>query len=299
MLPDAASVPRRERLSLRAEALLRSNRPGRALIEIVEGTLEGDVLRAASAMAFDLFLAAIPLLALAGWLFGQLIQDGSAVHATSLLLDRTPEAVRSLAVNQLSRFSPKAFAPLALLGALWLSSSAAATGMSLLETRFKTRPRPWWRRRLIAIVAVLASITIFGVGSALALFLSGGPARLLVAVGSADVGMTAGHVVALGLVHLLAVALLAAFFRIAVDRPGVARRVFPGALLGSTLAVLASAAFTFYAAKIARFALYYGSLAAVAITLVWLWLVCLFLLVGAELNLLLEGTEPERPEPRA
>jgi len=37
--------------------------------------------------------------------------------------------------------------------------------------------------------------------------------------------------------------------------------------------------------------MFYGSLAAVAVTLAWLWFVCFCLLAGAELNQLLENGE--------
>ncbi|HEY3256941.1 MAG TPA: hypothetical protein VGJ91_23455, partial [Polyangiaceae bacterium] len=43
------------------------------------GLVTRDTLQAASAMAFDLFLAAIPMLALAGWLFAALSRGSDAV----------------------------------------------------------------------------------------------------------------------------------------------------------------------------------------------------------------------------
>jgi membrane protein len=278
-----------------AESLLGNSGRGRVVLDLLDGSLESDVLRAASAMAFDLFLAMIPLLALAGWLFGRIMTTGNAVAAVSLLLDTTPAAVRALAENQLARFSPGAVAPVALLGSLWLGSSAATTCMGLLEARGQSRPRPWWRRRLLAMATVFAGIIVFGAGSAVALWSIGGPVVLLESVVSDRVANWTGYVLGLGVVHVLAVALLALFFRVAVHRPGIPRRVLPGALVASVLGALASLAFTFYASKIARFALYYGGLAAVAVTLVWLWLICLFVLIGAELNVVLEGNPPPRP----
>ena len=49
---------------------------------------------------------------------------------------------------------------------------------------------------------------------------------------------------------------------------------------------------------LARYALYYGSLAAVAVLLLWLWLLCAALLVGAELNAQLEGNGDIEPSSR-
>ena len=52
--------------------------------------------------------------------------------------------------------------------------------------------------------------------------------------------------------------------------------------------------FAYYLSTLGSYALYYGGLAAVAVVLVWLYLVCWALLAGAELNLVLENRQLER-----
>jgi len=103
------------------------------------------------------------------------------------------------------------------------------------------------------------------------------------------------HFLLLGLVLFIATALLSGFFRIAVIRPGVRRRVWPGAMLTIGASGGASLGFAYYASHLARFALFYGTLSAVAITLGWLWLMCLTMLLGAELNLQLEDLDAQPP----
>jgi membrane protein len=48
-------------------------------------------------------------------------------------------------------------------------------------------------------------------------------------------------------------------------------------------------AFGNYVISLAEYAVYYGSLAAVAVLLLWLYLTSLSLLLGAEVNAILEG----------
>jgi membrane protein len=85
-------------------------------------------------------------------------------------------------------------------------------------------------------------------------------------------------------------AFLAGFYRYAVEHPaGVRRRVWPGAVAAIVSWLIVSSAFGNYAVSIADYALYYGSLAAVAVLLVWLYLTSLALVVGAEVNAQLEG----------
>jgi membrane protein len=87
-----------------------------------------------------------------------------------------------------------------------------------------------------------------------------------------------------------AIAALAAFYRLSVSHPRrVKRRVLPGAALAVVLWIVISWGFGLYVRTLAGYAVFYGSLTAVAVLLVWLWLTSLAILVGAELNSQLEG----------
>ncbi|MBX3186595.1 MAG: YihY/virulence factor BrkB family protein [Labilithrix sp.] len=95
---------------------------------------------------------------------------------------------------------------------------------------------------------------------------------------------------ALSISILFATAVLATFYRLAVTHTTqLKRRVLPGAVLAVVLWMVISWAFGLYVSSLAEYAVFYGSLAAVAVLLVWLWLTSLSILVGAELNSQLEG----------
>ena len=287
-----------ERVSVLAAEAFSAKPWSHKLWLVGRGLVTRDTLQAASAMAFDLFLAAIPMLALAGWLFAAVSRGSDAVLlSVSLLVDLTPQEVRTLIWNQLGQFSVTAVAPVALLGALWLASSAFNTLMAVLEVTVLARRRPWWRRRLLALGCVISSILLFTASGSLAVTLAGGPSTVVRLLARGDFPFLdhASHFLLLGLVLAIATTLLAGFFRIAVIRPGVSRRVWPGAMLTIGASGSVSVAFAYYASHLARFALFYGTLSAVAIVLGWLWLMCLTLLLGAELNLQLEDLNAQPP----
>ena len=261
---------------------LARRRGGRALLSVVTSSVDGPLLHYASAMAFDLFLGSIPMLALAGWLLGQLLTDDSAVRAASLLLGSTPVQVQELAREELSRSAAGMLAPLATLGALWLGSSACSTCMEFLERRAVGTSRPWWQRRLLSLLWVSGTLLAFGLGSAAVLYFVGGPVRVLQSMVSTRAADATAYPLAVGLLYGLSVLLLAGFYRIVLPRRGMRRRVFLGAAVAIVLSVLTSLGFAVYVARLAQYALYYGSLAAVAVTMVWLWLMCFFVLAGAE-----------------
>lgn len=88
----------------------------------------------------------------------------------------------------------------------------------------------------------------------------------------------------------LTTAAFAFFYRFAVAHPReVRRRVWPGAVVAVLVWLVVSWAFGAYVTSLAEYAVFYGSLAAVAVLLVWFWLTSLAILVGAELNAQLEG----------
>lgn len=88
---------------------------------------------------------------------------------------------------------------------------------------------------------------------------------------------------------LLGTAALALFYRLAVPRSEGARvRLWPGALLATSSGVLSSWALGAYASSVGMYSLYYGSLAAVAVSQLWLFIASLALLAGAMLNAHLE-----------
>jgi len=69
--------------------------------------------------------------------------------------------------------------------------------------------------------------------------------------------------------------------------------ITPGSVLGVALLVAASLGFSFYVSNFGNYAATYGSLGAVIILLLWLYLAGFVILVGSEINALLEHYNPE------
>ena len=150
--------------------------------------------------------------------------------------------------------------------------------MGVFEAMFHSPERPWYVRRFIAMGAVVSSL--------IGLF-----TLLTIGVFVARVWGPFGAAVLAGIAPpLVVVGMLCGFFRIAIRGPRpLRRRLLPGALVTLLLWTLASAVFSFYVARLSRYATLYGGLAAVAIFLFWLWLLALSILVGGEVNAQLEG----------
>ena len=250
----------------------RARRVGRALIH-------HDALGKASAMAFDAFMSLIPLLALAGFVLQRLHESGELFLMP--LFATAPEAARVIANSEFLRLSETgrtALPPISLAVFLYVTSSGISTAMYELELIFAVPPRRWWVRRLIAAACVLGCLLALAVGASVTWLV----VRTLGTVGATVVGIIVPTVAL--------TAMMTAFFHLVVHTP---TRALPGAIVTVALWGAASSLFSTYVRTLARYATLYGSLAAVAIVLFWLWLLSVAILVGgavnAELSGLLEG----------
>jgi membrane protein len=252
----------------------------------------------ASAMAFDLFLALLPMLALAGWLLTVVLRNrADALSMASTALNVTPREVSELVMRHFGGFSGRAVAPIALLVSLFLASAAFSTLIDVFEEAAGAEPRSWLRKRTMALGCVLGAVLVLSLSGSVAVLLSGGPTRMLEALlGPLEMPSIARHLPMLVAV-VAATASLAGLFYLAVRRPGMRRRVWPGAILAVGVGTAISYGFAHYLTTLGKYTLYYGGLAAVAVVLVWLYLVCWALLAGAELNLVLENRQLEVPPP--
>lgn len=266
----------------------RHQRVLRTLIRLGQGLYFHDAFEAAPAMAFHFFLSLLPALVFAGWVVGQFAQHDGAAVVLDPLLRNVPGSAATIIRHELERLGDSGgLAPLSVVSFFWLASGGTHGLINALETVIGAPRRPWWQKRLLALVWVIVALVVMAVAS-------WGVVEWDVLVYAPETGklLRAASSRALALWFSLGLAggVLAVFFRFSVTHPGrIQRRVLPGAALAVLLWLAISWGFGLYVSTLAKYAVFYGSLAAVAVLLVWLWLSSLAILVGAELNAQLEG----------
>lgn len=245
----------------------------------------------ASAMAFSLFLASIPLMALSGIVLSQVLRnEAQALWLVSSLVDLAPNEVRALVDGNVTRGTGQSMAPFFLGGSLYLAAGAFHDAMTVFEAAVGAVPRRWLVKRAIAMGCVLLLLVLFAVAGWIVIALMRGPflrvTHVIELANQASPRLLA-FVIAAG----ASVGLVSGFFRIAVRSDGVRPPVLPGAFVTVAIGSLASLVFATYARVLADYAAFYGSLAAVTVFLVWLWLCCIALLIGGQVNAHLEFKE--------
>ena len=265
--------------------LFRRHRAGRALLLMIDVLDQHHAPIAASAIAFDAFLSLVPLAAFAGMVMHRLHESDMILRP---LLRASPAPVAELverAASRLSDDNAAVIAPVSIVAFIWTTSSGLSTAMSVFEKMFNSPERPWWWRRGVAMVSILASVAIVAAVTG-------------ITVGIGMISVQAGAIVAVIVPTATLVGMLSAFFRISVRRGprsspaarGAPRRGWSPSFSGGR-SPPSSRSTSRLSLRYAT--LIYGGLAAVAIFLFWLWLLALALLVGGEVNAQLDGIRDE------
>jgi membrane protein len=245
----------------------------------------------AQALAFSLFLA-IPsaLLVLLG-VFSLVADPGDVQRLVERLESVMPEEAADLVGQSLDRSvaSTRSGITMTVVGlalALWSTTSAATSLMDGIGIAFEHQDgRGFVRRRLVALVIVIclvvAALLVFGL-------LVLGP-HLTGWIGDASGQEEATRWLWWTLQWpILLAALLFAFAVTLYLGADVEHRrwqlVTPGAVLALVAWLAASGGLAFYSARFGSFEKTWGTLSAVVVTLLWLWLGGAALLFGAEVD---------------
>ncbi|MBK5224858.1 MAG: YihY/virulence factor BrkB family protein [Acidimicrobiia bacterium] len=260
----------------------------------------------AAGVAFYGFLAIIPGLVAVVSVYG-LFGDPDTVQArVEDMAGSLPEEARNLLVEQLEAITGSSSSALtvglviSLGAALWAASSGMGHLIEAVNLVYdEDESRGFAKLRGLALVLTLGAV-VFGIAAIAAITVW--PA----VVAAVDPPSPFGLLLRLAVWPVLALGLsiaLAVLYRYGPDRENAEWRwVSWGSGIAVLLWLVASIAFQFYAGNFGSYNETYGSLGAVVLLLMWLWISAVATLVGAEINSQLEletaddsTTGPERP----
>ena len=239
-------------------------------------------------VAFFGFLSLFPTLAAFTLIYGLVADPATISSQTQSLTASLPPEAAALLVGQLDQL---ASAPqqslgwglvLAIVLAVWSASGGVGNLITAINIAYdETKKRGFVKDKLLALGVTVGAVIFMALVVALV-------AGIPVVLGFLDVNGPLRWVVEVvrwvllaGLVMLA----LAVLYRLAPDREAPKFRwVSAGAVVGTVLWLVASAAFTLYVTLFGNYTKTYGALAGVVLLMLWLWLTSYAILLGAEIN---------------
>jgi membrane protein len=240
-------------------------------------------------VAFYGFLAFVPLLAAIILVYGFIAKIGTVIDTMQVLFQVLPGDIAKLLSDQVigivhtSEGKKGVGLLIALAIALYGASNGAGAIITALNIAYEEREkRPLWRYYVTALVITVGVVlaALFAIFAAAAVSAA---KKLLPDVSESLILL--GRVAAYLAMTLGGAAIAATLYRFAPCRAH-ARWVWitPGSIFTSIAWLLLTLALGLYVSKVANYAATYGSLAAVAGLLTWMYLSAYAFVFGAELN---------------
>ena len=245
----------------------------------------------AGSVAFSAFLAVFPFLLFAVALASLVIDPTTLTTLIDQIRRVAPPGVADLLADRLRALTtgtPPAVLTVGGLGALWAASSAIAALTTALDSAYDVEEtRPFWKTRGMALLITLAGSIFVVAATAIAVAAPavahhlGGPVGTLVLWLRWPVAA------------LIMAFVLACLYYFLPDVEQSFRFITPGSLVAVVLWVLASLGFSLYVGHVAGYEVVYGALGSVIVLMLWMWISALAVLLGAEINAVLEHRAPE------
>jgi membrane protein len=242
----------------------------------------------AAGVAFFSFLSLIPALAALLILYGLFTDPNQAADQVSSWAKALPADAQKVLTDQLSGLTKANGGALTigliitLAAALWAASGAMGNLIKALNVSYREADcRGMVKQRGLALLLTFGGIVFFALTIGLITVI---PA-LLKHFDLGVAGTVLIQVARWGLLVVLVVVALAVLYRVGPDRQDPRFRwASVGAGVATVLWVAGSVAFSFYVSTFGNYNKTYGALAGVVIMLLWLYLTCFVVLLGAEIN---------------
>jgi membrane protein len=264
-----------------------------------------DVIGKAAQLSYFFIFALFPLLFFLASLLGYFTQSDelrdSLLRYLSTVVPKKASILIRDTLDEITQASSGGKISFGLLLTVWMASFGVGAIVSTLNAAYGVKEsRPWWKAQLIAIWLTVAIALL--IISALALVLYGGNIAVVVAERFAF-GERFTFTWNLLQWPIVLVFVLLAFALVYYFAPNLKevkwQWITPGSVLGLALWILVSSIFRLYLRFFDTYSTTYGSLGAVMILLLWLYLTGVAILVGGEMNAVIEDAAARAGAPDA
>jgi membrane protein len=265
---------------------------------------EDEVFTRAAALSYYFVSALFPMIFFLMAILGLLAQShdlqSSLLNDTARFMPGDAFSLVQKTLHEIANSSTGLKLAFGLVLALWSGAGGVVSIMDALNVCYHVKDtRPFWKQRLIALglTVAIAALTIM----ALTIVLYGGNIANFVGrhVGLSNVTVIAWRVLQWPIALLFVVISFALLYYWGPDAKQEWQWITPGALVGVVAWIGASLLFRVYLHFFNSYSKTYGSLGAVIVLLLWLYISGLAIMVGGEINSEIENAAARRGHPEA
>src|SRR3954454_6068159 len=262
---------------------------------------EDDLTLLAAALTYYGVLAIFPALLVLVSILGLL-----GASTTQPLIDNlaslAPGAARDIVTNAIQNLQRASGAAglafiFGILAALWSASGYVGGFIKASNIIYEVEEgRPFWQLRPLQI-AVTVVLVLVAAAISVSIVVTGPLAQKVGdVIGLGSTAVTVWNIAKWPVIALLVSQVIAFLYWVApnVRQPGY-KWMSPGGILAVVVWVIATAIFAFYVSHFGSYNKTYGSLAAVIIFLVWLWISNIAILLGAEFDAEMQRSRAIQP----
>ena len=260
-----------------------------------------DVFGDAAKLAYYFLLALFPLLIFLTSAIGLVIGSGTGIrHALFNYLSQVmPSSAFQLIDNtvwEVTNASGAGKLSFGLLATLWAAASGVGAMMRSLDTAYEVpESRPWWKQRLVALGLTLA-LSVLIIGAVVVIFGGSKIADYLgTRYGFSDALVITWKILQWPIAFAFMLLAFALIYFLAPDfRKQHWKWITPGSVVGVGAWLLVSLAFKGYLHFFDSYSKTYGSLGAVIVLMLWLYLTGAAVLIGGQVNAEIEKAASEK-----
>lgn len=261
---------------------------------------EHNLTLVAAGVAFYVFLALVPALVAFISIYGLVANPANVTQQVKNVASALPKEVQSFLVYQLNSIihANRAGVSLTLIVAVALALWSSSGGMAALITAIhvayeRDQPKSFVKKRGTALLLTLGAIVFLSI----VIFVIAALPPLLSNVGLGSAGRIVLDIFRWPILAVVMVVGIGLLYRFSVQEGphGWLGIVTPGAVVAMVGWVIVSALFALYTANFSSYSRTYGALASIVVVLLWLWLSCLLILMGAEVDGLWSLTRTVQP----
>ncbi len=245
----------------------------------------------AGAVTFAGVLALFPFILFLVALAGVVIDPAQTQELINQLGQVAPPDVTNILaerLNSLTTAQSGSVLGLSALTAIWAASSGMNALIRALNTTYGVEEgRPFWKVRGLAILMVLITAVLVLSAAMIAIAIPALAAWVGGPLGTAIVWLR------LPLAGVLMMFVWAMLYYVLPDVEQKFKFITPGSVIGVLVWVLASYGFSKYVSNFGKYEATYGALGGVIVMLLWMWISAQVLLLGAEVNAIIEHKSAE------